>query len=92
MFLHVFFSFGAGEALGVEFMARGHGLGTRERTILVDEVPTAAHDHEEPFQVRVGGRFVEREAGEIALPPVNIVQEAAGLDELVHHLPLPGGD
>src|ERR1035438_7311835 len=46
---------------------------------------TATHDPQELFQSGIAGGLVEVQAGEIALPPEYIVQQAAGLYQVAYH-------
>ena len=75
----------ARQVMRIQLMPGRHRGRAGKRPILVDQIPTPAHDRQQRFERGIGGGLQEREAGEIALPPVNVVQQAAGFDELVDH-------
>ena len=83
---------GAGQTVRVELVPRRHGSLAEERAVVVDEIPAAPHDAEQAFQLRVSGGAVQRLPADIALPPVERVEKAARLHELVHHAALARGE
>jgi hypothetical protein len=86
MLFYVLLDGGAGEIVRVKIVTGRHGRSARERAVLVDEIPAAAHDRQQCFQLRVRGRFEQRQSSLIALPPVDVVEKPACLHELLHHL------
>jgi hypothetical protein len=74
------------EIVRVQLMPGRHGRRTRKRTVLVDQIPTAAHDCQESLERGIAGALVTRQSIEIALAPIDIVEAPAGFDELIHHL------
>ena len=82
----------AGQIMRVQFVARRHRHFAHERLVGVDEIKAAAHDVEQVFQHRAARAFIECEAAQIALPPVDVVQQLARFNQLAHHLLLADGE
>jgi hypothetical protein len=76
----------AGEVAGIEFVAGRHGVGAHKGTVLIDEIPAAAHNNKETPDGGVLGGAQEIAAGQVALAPIDFVEQAAGVDQLFDHL------
>ena len=76
----------ARELMRVKLVTGRHRRRARERPILIDEVPAAAHDRQQCFKRGIARGLVERESAGIALAPIHVVEQAARFDEFVDHL------
>src|SRR5215471_3863871 len=88
MILHILLDLFSRQTLCIKSTARRHRLGAGERVIVVDNIESAAVDHEQSAELRIFGGFVERESLRIALPPIDGFEVLRGLHELLNHLAL----
>jgi hypothetical protein len=82
---------GSREILGIPLPPGRHRHLAEEEMVGIEQVPTATHHAQQAPHGGVARRFVDLEAALVALPPVDAVQELAGLHELLDHPALAHG-
>ena len=92
MLAEVLIQLDPGEIVRIPFAAGRHGHFAEEEVVVIDQVPPAAHDAQQALQGCVARGLVYLETAIIALPPIDAVQQLAGLDELFDHAALTRGE
>ena len=74
------------QSVGIQLVAGRHGLFAQEREVIIQQIPPAAHDAEEFGKHRALRHAINCPSTQIALMPVQLVHQPAGIRQLCHHL------
>ena len=77
------------QSIGIQLVAGRHGLFAEKRKVIIQQIPPAAHDAEEFGKHRALRHAINCPSTQIALMPVQLVHQPAGVSQLCHHLLLP---